>query len=218
MKHKRILLGVSNNTNKANNSTEYNNKNVNNFLGTIIIAVAGTKHGIGCTHTAICIANYISKCGFPVALIEMNNNKDFSNMYDENFDSGKINSFQIDGVDYFAYNTYKFSDVLNAGYKYIVLDLSVLNSDNDNYIEFERSHKQILVSGINEWELKSLLIALNNNDMCTLLVNFADDDMFHDFMKSFKRNAYMLPYCPDIYKSYKEQDIVLHNILNDIMI
>lgn len=198
----------------------------NSIVGTIIIAVAGISRGVGCTHTAIAISNYIAQSGYSVALVEMNANKHIAQIYDEVYEEGLLEkSFNIDGVDYYYNNSQDLIHVLSAGYQYIVLDLSLIRGEGDkgksinnvNFIEMQRANKQILVGGIKDWQLKDFKIALGGEESTNwnLYITFSDTDMFNNFKKEIDRNVFMAPYCPDPFKTYDEQDIALRHMLND---
>jgi hypothetical protein len=213
---------------KKNIGTGSNNQVHNNIIGNIIIAVAGTSRGVGCTHTAIAIANYIARNGHKVALIEKNSNRHFAQLYDMNYDRGLLNTFfSIDGVDYYPNNYKDLASILSAGYKYIIMDLSVLiYADNkgkavnyDNFLEMQRANKQILVGGIKEWQLNDFMFTLGGEESLNwnLYITFTDKDMFKQFKNEVDRNVFFAPFCPDPSKVYDEQDFVINEIIGDIL-
>lgn len=196
------------------------------IVGTVIIAVAGISRGVGCTHTAIAISNYIAKSGYGVALVEMNTNKHIAQIYDEGYEQGLLEkSFNIDGVDYYYNNSQDLINILSAGYKYIVLDLSLIRGIDDkrksinnvNFMEMQRANKQILVGGIKDWQLNDFRIALGDEESINwnLYITLSDKDMFSKFKKEMHRNVFFAPYCPDPFKTYDEQDTAISNMLDD---
>lgn len=208
-------------------TVSYENSVVNN----IIIAVAGASRGIGCTHAAISIANFIATLNEDVAIIEMNNNNHIAQIFNSGYDikSGKLEkSFNLEGVDYYPNKSHSLAEILNVGYKYIIMDLSLIRNkgekgailNNENYLEMQRANKQILVSGIKDWQLEDLRIAIGGSDTdnWTLYLNFINDDMFDEFIDEVERDkVYKAPFNPDPFNITGELEESIKEILGDIL-
>lgn len=238
MKRKAILLNAINGNkseskiDKIKNSYIENqhrepkaNNKANN--GNIIIAIGGTSRGVGCTHTAISIAHFLSNYCDRVALVEKNKNNHFKYIYEEDLEAGILdNSFRIDKVDYYS-NNYDFIKLLNEGYGYIVLDLSTLKEikeskvvENESFNEFIRASQKILVTGIKEWQIKDLEISLDSgvSSDWNIYVTNADTHMIDEIRKEYENDyIYEAPYCPNPFLSYKDQDKVFEQMLENVL-
>lgn len=234
MKKKPMLLKLISQESQQEKSKEKkgyrenSNKMISNkIIGTVVIAVAGMSRGVGCTHTAISIAQYISSENYSVAIVEMNNHSSFSQIYDESYDIGKLeHSFNINGVDYYTNNAHELMKILNAGYDYIVLDLSLVKKLNEkglveidkNMQEMQRANKQILVVGIKEWQMKDIKVAIGDeySKNYNLYVTFADKNMFSEFENEIDMNTYLAPFCPDPFEFYKDESLIIYEMIKDL--
>lgn len=95
-------------------------------LGTITIAVSGTTHGAGATHTAISIAQFLAKRYGNIAFVELNSSKHILVLKQDEYKKGKlVNSFVINGIDFYSYCSCDLFDIIQADYKYIILDIGL---------------------------------------------------------------------------------------------
>ena len=237
MKQKSILLKSIENSKNANNTEPIAAiKAVENvqaprvgLLGNFIIGVAASSRGLGCTHTCIALANYIKKNNSKVAVVEKSTRKHFIELYNEEYKDGLLeNSFSINGVDYYPYNSHSIFEILNAGYDYIILDLSVIRYKDEKgkaiiteqYTEMQRANKQILVGGIKDWQINDLGFSLGGESSHNfeLYITFCDKDKFSDFRNMIDRKAYFAPFCPDPFNEYEIQNNVFSEMLKDVMI
>jgi len=107
---------------------------IEKLLGTTTIAVGGGSHGVGTTHMAISISQFLSKRNCDVAFIELNNSKDIATLRQDTYSKGKLaNSFVINGIDFYPYGSHELVDIIQAEYKYLVLDIGLLKETSYKY-------------------------------------------------------------------------------------
>lgn len=191
------------------------------IIGTVVIAVAGTMKRIGTTHTALSIATYLQKQNFNVAVMELQDKKDFTaikNAYVDVKDDG--DSFILNSITFYPYNAnLSILDVFQQEYNYIILDMGTYQECNIE--EFKRANARIIVSGVKEWEVTELeIILFNSNDAIyknKYLFTFADESSFK-FIKSNMNElkCFKAPYNPDPFKIYKESNIY-GELLRDVI-
>lgn len=193
------------------------------ILSTITIAVAGTEKGVGCSHTSISIAFYLARYGYCTALIEMKDEGIFLSIEDEYKDikQGQLNSFRLDGVDFYKYNTSELLDILQQDYKYVVMDFGANFIDNEYFSEMQRANAKIIVSGVKDWQIEPLQKVIQETKIirnCLFYATFSDIELFKVFqerMKGFK--TYKAPFCPDPFKDYPELHEVYSNMLQGVL-
>lgn len=192
--------------------------------GTAVIAVTGVNQGVGCTHTAIMIANYLARDNYPVLLIEANDSNDFVEI--EAAYEGVVNpstlknpTFTIHGVRYLkAVKELNLYQHLSGNYAFIILDLGSY-STTDWYEEFLRANISIVVGSGSDWKQKDILRFFReqihlDQSRWKLCVPMATKQTIGDIRKSLpKRKIHALPYQPDPYKADKALNAVLEDVL-----
>jgi cellulose biosynthesis protein BcsQ len=201
------------------------------FIGKPIIAIAGSKQGVGTTYIAIQIAAYLkqfAKETKKVALVELLDEsistKSFTYLETEDKDqSGK--GFIEQGIAFYPVETLNFTEVLAGEFDFIVLDMGILFQSKENKVviskhieEFFRSNLSLLIGNIKEWNIQYLtssiqkLLELNQNKTFDVVFNLSDyqgyDKELFDyfFSQSNKRfNTVTLSYSPDPYKLTDKQ-------------
>lgn len=194
------------------------------FVGTAVIAITGTESGVGTTHTAIMIANYLARQEYSVILVEANENKDFVEIeaaYEGIVDTRQIktSAFNINGVRYQKNVTdLNMVHLLSANYSYILLDLGHYQY-TEWYEEFLRANISIVVGSGSEWNQKNIYDFFreqihHDQSKWKLCVPLVEKQVIGDIRKQLpKRKVYGLPYHPDPYKENKEIDSLIEDIL-----
>jgi len=192
------------------------------IIGTVVIAVSGTMHRIGTTHTVISLGKFLKDLKYKVALVELHKSQGFNfikNSYTDVIDKG--NMFTIDDIDYFPYSPQlSVLDVLQEDYNYIVIDMGIYNECN--IVEFKRANERIIVSGIKDWELTELELILRTGDKILYknkyLFNFADKLTFN-FIKSNMDNlpCFLAPMNPQPFHKNKECNELFKVVLKDVL-
>lgn len=180
------------------------------IIGTVVIGVAGASSGIGSTFTAINIARYIKNYDkkLKVALLEVNNSRDF-NCLNMDYPSAHLDgSFIFEDIDFYSSPTNLIKLMSLNVYQYIILDFGALKQASDNkiikhvhYNEFLRANLSILVVGSQPWQSKDISTCLYaDNDTkesynWKLLFNFTDNKAFKKFSTDIDWPCYNMPYC-----------------------
>lgn len=193
------------------------------IVGTIIVSIIGVEGNVGTTHLSIVLANYLARMGHEVAVVEANNSNDLQEIeraYEgKNFNS-LTQSFMINGVHYFKSNAdFDIPLLLSKGYNFILLDLGAYEN-NKLLNEFLRSHVQIVVAQGSEWKQKKLYDFVHmyhdQSNRWRICIPCSNDMMRDDIKKQIKgTNVYGIPLHPDPYKTQKDSDSVLKNILGE---
>jgi hypothetical protein len=127
---------------------------------TMIIAVGSTNSGVGSTHTALLIGQYLAKYGKGnVAIWEAGANPCFEFL--EYVQQGSYN-----GASYFDYGNvtlfksgknWNWMDIAMDRYAYVVLDLGDMQDQPEQVRLFLKSHLPVLVSSGSTWRMKDLI-------------------------------------------------------------
>ena len=170
------------------------------IIGTVVIAVAGTIHRIGTTHTALSIGKFLHDMNYSVAIMEMHNSQNFNFIKNSYSDiTVKNDMFTLDGVDYYPYTqSLNVLDVLEEEYNYIIMDM-----------------------GVKDWEITDLELILRTGDKIfknKYLFNFSDRTTF-EFIKSNMDNlpCFLASMNPQPFSKSKEASEVFRAILKDVL-
>lgn len=209
-----------------------------NFLGSVLIAVAGDAVNVGCTHAAIQIAFFLSRHvkNFKVAVAQHNDTQAFQ--YLSKLGLGKAlseKSFTYKNVDFY-YDTPMLEIKKMDFYDYIILDIGLIKSQgkSNEFIKseyFDMMHwadLPILVCSSKPWEYEEITISLFDDsemDTCKetrdwkLLFNLTDDDFF-DYVKGdlkYTWDVYKMPFSPNLFQQYPELDTVFTELLQPVL-
>lgn len=120
---------------------------------TRLIGIGGTGHGVGCTHFAIMMLNYLA--GYQrrkAALLEWNRSGDFEKL--EIVCTGKIRDgkrFSVLEADFYkAAGSAELAEALQGNYDDILIDFGVL--EEQSLAEFLRCEKQFVIGSFSEWQ------------------------------------------------------------------
>jgi hypothetical protein len=121
----------------------------------LIIALVGVEKGVGVTHTAITLANYLSKLGKKVALVELNPKLAFEKVEQAyegiHFNKDSSTEFNIKKCTYFKYSpTNTMVKILAESFDYYILDIGYYETIHFN--EFLRADVQIVIGMLSEWK------------------------------------------------------------------
>lgn len=165
-------------------------------VGPIVIGVAGTSRGVGCTHLALTIGTFLSRRKLKVAVLEWHEHPVFYTLVEADSPSGQLEgSVRLHGLDIFPRHSYQqekqLLEVLRGGYDYVVLDVGeCLQVDSqgvaepmDNYREMSRANLQILVAGAAIWQLKDLAPYLQTPELWQLVFRTPDPKVFKELQQ-----------------------------------
>jgi hypothetical protein len=135
--------------------------------GVVTIAVAGIAYGLGCTHTALSIASFLSRLGHSVAIIEDSQRPALGFLCSVlKGKNGKVQgSCAIQGIDIFALDERTddsssnydmlLKKIRTGQYEYIVRDLGVL--DSSKVRDMYRADTAFLVASASKWRWQELI-------------------------------------------------------------
>jgi len=126
---------------------------ISRALRRLVIGIASTEHRVGCTHTAILLANYLRNQGYSVAVLEYAGNE--NPVLEEIGKSiGAVlhsSGFSYEGVDYYTkFQLGRIPEIHTRNYHFVIVDFGVYTEEIRE--EFGRCIQQIIVSGSKQWE------------------------------------------------------------------
>lgn len=131
----------------------------------LLIAVTGTKAGVGVTHHAIIIAKALQNAGRKIALMDMSSTKDLSEMNQE----------YLEGTSFYARADVMQLDKIAYEYDVIVIDMGCYSQEVRSI--FNRCDKKIIIAGGARWESKHLEpLFLDNAEKYYFLFNNVPED------------------------------------------
>lgn len=126
---------------------------ISRALRRLVIGIAGTEHRVGCTHTAILLANYLRNQGYSVAVLEYaGNDAAILSEIGQSLSVSMAGSmFSYQGVDYYPnFLLSRLPEIHTRNYHFMIVDFGVYSSEIRE--EFGRCIQQIVVSGSKKWE------------------------------------------------------------------
>lgn len=201
---------------------------VDRTIGTILISVLGVEKGVGVTHTGILVANFLTRRGNTVAIVEVNKTNDFSFIEGsyEGEDPSQLNAdeyFQLRGVTYYKSNySFEIAELMEKRYDYIILDLG--SYAESNYIdEFYRSHLQIVIGNGSDWKQHEIIdFSLHHKDRdqskWAYCIPHVKPIVIDDIEKElYEGQLFRIPTHPDPYEIQKDTDSILNEILENLI-
>lgn len=196
-------------------------------VGTMVVAIGGTSRGVGSTYTAISIATFLAGKRLAVAVNELNDNPVFFTLLEEGARRGRVEgSFRHGNIDFCGKDT-SFTEVLQAGYDYVVLDLGQLVSSDEKGIlkksqwfeEMNRADEAILVAGSAIWQLKDLapFIKEQCTDSWKLLFRTPNTQMLTELKKELGYQIFASAFNPEPFKVTDEQYRLYTEMLKRIL-
>jgi hypothetical protein len=162
------------------------------------IAVCGTEHGIGTTHFALSLSNYLcSKYRKRTAYVELNGSNQIRSLSD---DPDMDTFFYMDIACYPSSIAEDLNRILAERFSYIILDLGVLTSDTCR--EFYRCDLKFIIGSVSPWKagrfydtLESLLYNTNpSQDHIVILGNLGIKETLRDFQRFCGCQVYAIPF------------------------
>lgn len=205
---------------------------VEKLVGTVSIAIGGNNRGAGCTYVSICLAEFLKRNNYKVAVVELNQNPVLFTLEDEDCDSGSSNgSFTKGGIDFYWQNGYNqdslLSEALTAGYNFVILDLGIIIETDKNgsvkksawFEEMNRAGLPILVSGAAAWQVKDLIPCLNQpgSDRWNLVFSAPGGINFEQLQCCLTNPSHLLNFSPDPFMPDQQRDRVLQNLMASIL-
>ncbi|MBV6717207.1 hypothetical protein [Paenibacillus chitinolyticus] len=195
------------------------------IIGSILVALIGAEHSVGTTHTTLLLANYLTRKGYSVAVIEASEKNDFAALeYAYEGRKGFTSSermFEMRGADYYKaglrVDLSEFKE-----YDYILLDLGDYQ-DTEYFEEFKRAHVQIVVGHGSEWRQKRLYEFSRANERLDqsnyiYCVPFVDKIVLQDINEELSEGkVFSVPAHPDPYKAKKETDALFDTLMKDYL-
>lgn len=182
-----------------------------------VIGLAGCGRGVGTSHLAISLANYLTGVKRKkTALLEWNDHGDFERIgrfagkewreTDQSRNKGEV--FRIMEVDY-----YKMADpsvlsfCLGRDYHYIILDYG--EATESSLCECARCDRKILVGSLNEWKAEAFLEVLeqagNRDESWKMAVASGGEDTRREIEKLFHCRLQRLPASADAFRITREE-------------
>lgn len=191
----------------------------------LTIGILGIERGAGTTHLSIMTAGYLSsKERKKTAIVEFNHDNAFEavkTLYYGEF-CGKeadFQAFELKGIDYFYGITIEqYTQIINMGYEYIVLDLG--SFINDNYSELMRCDIKCIVGNASEWNILKFdrfldrFYKKNNNVGINFLYVFGNKRLVKKLEKAYKVNLYNIPFEPSPYELHSSSFPFLAKLCN----
>ena len=193
-------------------------------IGTVVIAVAGARPHIGCTHTAMSIASYLQHLKRSVAVIELNGSEDFDRIHSlyegEPYYIDHETKFDYKGIDH-----YKFREDIRLGeimatYEYVVLDFGTLD-DHPYYSEYLRSHVRLMLTSPFEWKqhwTEEFCESVNDPEHYIYVVPFGGKSNVKDMRERFPDYT-IFPFPPshNPYSVNEEEERLIQEILQGFL-
>jgi len=200
-------------------------KNENSFkikmpvVGTVVIGVASVEKHLGATNTAISIAEFLSKAGNSVALVEANKNMDFDRIHSL-IEGEKIilseKEFNYKGITHIKYRDDMDLGMVYTKYQFIVLDIGDIRNSSFKS-EFARSHIKCVVASADEWKyhwIEEFLLNVESPEELIFLVPSSDFKTTNDLESRLKKHTvYPLEKHSNPYEVPKESEEVFEQIL-----
>jgi len=176
-------------------------------VGRVTVAVASIAAGVGCTHTALMAAAFLSRYG-RTALVEDSQRPVFEGISGIGENSPDSDGFRAYNTDIYPVKS-QFTDAAGflydkvisvlAGYDYVVRDLGVL--DEDRLREMHRAEYSLLVVSASAWRIMDFIRAHNSlkDDFSrfNIVSAFGSEKDVRLYRQTTGIAPVMLPACPD---------------------
>ena len=191
--------------------------------GIVTVAVAGTAHGVGCTHIALSISSFLARLGHSTAVIEDSQRPAFSFLCSVlKSKEGKVEgSCAVHGIDIFPicesgdngnWNYDMLLKKIKAGqYEYVVRDLGILDSARKR--EMYRADIAFVVASAAKWRWHEVIDRIDSEFSVIFPSASQSDAEEISFYAGIKGTA--LPYCPNPFA--KENDSVFLKLLAPVL-
>lgn len=170
--------------------------------GTEDIAIIGTEHGVGVTHTAFMIADSL-RSSYKVALVELNTSEQMASLAKE-LGRGKMLPVKLDGIDMYHGITYtEFADRYRAKYDFVIVDFGTIKDCAKRREALSLCGKKYLVFDAAPWKLGTLdnimyqyMSDFDSDGQMVLLAPGADTELIRNYnmrVRGGKREIHSVP-------------------------
>ncbi|MFB5678806.1 hypothetical protein [Paenibacillus terreus] len=195
-------------------------------VGTAVIAVMGISPGVGTTHTATLIANYLARHKERVALVEACDSYAFARierLYHAVPDGAILQTdhFEAFGVHYFkSGEQLDLIQLFSAGFTFIVLDLGS-HDTSEHFKEFLRAGIPVLVGAGSEWKHQDIYRFCRQNrkrnqQNWNIAIPLVEDESIKDIKKGMEttvKQIVAIPYHPDPFSKQSDTDESMKRLL-----
>jgi len=185
-----------------------------------VIAIAGVQSGVGVTHSAILIANFLRRQRLKVAIVELNGSRHLERIEQAyeglGFDGVSTEDFKIKGVTYFKHcQKNQLIERYKLNYDVIILDMGQSLCDYGE--DFQMADLPILIGQTAEWKREELTEFLIRWQLwiglrTRWLLPFATEKEVKEFSQGSDQKAYGLGYIHDPFLKSKTIDQVLEKL------
>ncbi|NMM51638.1 ParA family protein [Paenibacillus aquistagni] len=192
-------------------------------VSSVVIAVAGTAEGVGCSHTAIMLAQQLARTRHTVALYEANGSRDFERIEcvhrEVEYRSLDMNQFHIRGVDYIKCSAHlQMGELVSRGYDYIILDIG--NFSGSAYFDYFRdAHISIVVGSGSVWNQPDIIAFYDQQadqdiSQWTLCIPLATKHIVKNIQRLVPiEQIYALPSIPDPFAEQENMEEVVRALV-----
>lgn len=175
------------------------------------------EHGLGTTHVALSLANYLcSKLGMKTAYIELNP----SNQIHTLISNQRKPSFTYKGVVFYPNTTVtSLPEILRMDYRFFVLDMGILTTYSTT--EFLRCDKSFLVSSPSKWRYSQIeekiqkLFQVQQQNCFSVIMNLTEKESTYKIF-SHICEAHCFPYISNPFqiepKHFRAISLLLKNL------
>lgn len=174
-----------------------------------LIGIGGIGHGVGCTHFAIMMANYLA--GYlrrNTVLLEWNRSGDFERL--EQICTGRIHKehrFRVLDVRYYKNAGHEnLTEVLGSNVDDILIDFGAVNGET--LAELLRCERQFLVGSFSEWQEVNFREFVRKNEKGTksweYLAAFGSEETRREFRRRPGIFVERIPFSADAFSVTKE--------------
>lgn len=207
---------------------------VERFVGTHLIAIASADNGAGSTYLATQIALMLKEISNKVLCIECKDERSIKKsslctlVGKDSAPEGTL--FEYQGV-HFGYTNSPY-EFINHEYNYVVLDIGKLFFQdtkgnivqNQHIDELKRASIGILIGTGSPWGKASIEKELTNRSTYRknwkIAINFVDDEKFSDMSKHFMTrdiDVLQVPFQPNVLEVYPETEDFLYELLEEVI-
>lgn len=186
-----------------------------------LIGIAGIGCGVGCTHFAIMLLNYLA--GFQrrrAALLEWNDTGDLERI--EKACTGVVREkkpFRVLDADYYKNaGPEEMACAFNKGYEDILIDFGVLGEKD--HAEFLRCEKQFMVASFSEWQQEcfrefAMKKLRTERKSWKYLAVFGSEETRREFKRRFRIFTERIPFSADAFSVTEECGIFFRKLISD---
>lgn len=195
------------------------------IYGSRTIGIAGSRKGVGVTHLAIMLANYLTSVErYKTAVVEMNGSGAFRTIQKyskkSSLESKRYSHefFEREQVIYYPQPSERtLAGIFSSDYEYIIMDFGC--AWKQQKLEWVRCNKNLLVGSCCEWQQKSFSEMLEEVSMwikieeCSCLSLFGVRQVRKELEKGFRTKLGQIPFEENPFLLHKEHFPFLHQLV-----